>query len=727
MNRTRLISVTSALMMVLAAGSASAQFEGLKNKLKKKTDEALKEVEKQLTDEKDEAEGSKEEGTSGDASPDAAPKSSPTSSPQGQADAAEPSQPQGTLDVAPARVVALGTVPADFKKETLLFSPNLDRVAWIGRVGSRQAVYVNGEAGPAGDQILGTPMFNADGSRIAYVLRRGDTQHLVIDGQMSEGFERIDLKSMQFSKSGKRFAAHAYGPEIEDGAPREFVCVDGEQIGPLRGIQALRFVGEEVAYIHAVRAEGSKNSVNHFVFGEHTFPVRSARYNYQSDLAEGEDRLNTAVAVMAVEGGLEQLWIGKPVGPVVKTIRAITIAPDGSNWSYVAEVPAAEGQSKQTKSVLVVGGTIVAEIAGSDPERAHTRVNVVFAEKGSHYAIVRHVESGMRVEYRDAIDPEYRTVGHLTLTEAGELSYWAEKDGYVYRVVNGQESDGIRGTTQLPQGRSLPLIASLDAPLIIQEVVQTTNEKGQSFETRYSRVALGDTLSGRFSGIGDLAISGDGSTFGSIVTSPQDKPKGWWLVAGAFAAQLTDSESKGFNGQVRLDQTGSHHVFIVQLGQSDPGPLDTRGSKAHLTQDTRYRGSWSYAVWRDGIWQADLYGGKPAGRFAAARGIAITPDTRHTIHWLGLGSPDTSGNFNTNLTWSLHFNGRALSGPQPLYEAPDIAVDDTGEPDTHISGTHARAAGSISPDGTLYRYVGNDNGVLTYVEYSIADLIAAAQ
>ena len=719
--------VAVSLVSVFSAGSALGQFDGLKDRLKKKAEEAVKEVEKHVTGE---GEGAKEKQGSqkdGEATPAETPKPGAEGSGSTSSEVvAEASSAQaGALSVQPSRVVPLGTLPADVKLESVVFSPLLDRAAWVGRSGSRQAVFVNGKAGPAGDEVVSGIAFSPDGATVAYVLRRGDLQHLVVNDQVGEGIEHINRQSLVFSASGARVAASGFR-QAAGGKNQGFVCVDGALIGPLSGIETLRFVGEELAYAHWINDEEQRSPARQMVYGEERVPVRLQRLSYHSDSIEHEQALGTAIGVMLTDEGGEQLWIGKPVGPVVRDIRGITIAPDGSNWGYIADVADSEGDTTNFVPVVVVGGQIVLRLSNVSTQDALKVVDIVFADRGSGFALVRKLERGMRVEHAGRTDAEYGQVGYLRLSESGDLSYWAQKDGYVYRVNNGEESEGIRGRIDSGQGRSMPLVMVPGTLVRIEEAVIKEGPRG-SHEFRVWRVAVGDEVSPQYEHLGNLAVSGNGLVFGGMVTSPAGKAEGCWLLAGPHEIQLSNSISHGFNGHLILDETGEHSVFVIELRHQLAAPTDIKGGKANLTHDLLYRSNHAYAILRDGVWQADLYGGRPAGRFAAVRGIAFTPDTRNTLHWLGTGDPESSESFSTNLNWTLYMNGRPIACPPPAYAPLNVVPLATNEPETHPSQTYARAGGAFSADGSVYRYVANESGALSLVEFTTEDLVGASR
>lgn len=107
-----------------------------------------------------------------------------------------------------------------------IVSPDGERVAWCTKRGKTHVVVVNGEAGPAFDDVR-DPMFSYDGRRLAYVAKKGKNSLVVLD--QVQGPEYGDVWFLHFSPDSRRLAYTASCRV--NGRYTEVVVVDGEE-GP---------------------------------------------------------------------------------------------------------------------------------------------------------------------------------------------------------------------------------------------------------------------------------------------------------------------------------------------------------------------------------------------------------------------------------------------------------------------------------------------------------------
>ncbi len=104
---------------------------------------------------------------------------------------------------------------------TLRFGPGGRRLAYAAAdAAGKWCVVVDGQAGPKFDQI-GQMQFGPRGERFAYVVRRGDRQAVVLDGQEPRWFDRVGGGSLVFSPDG-----HHFGYIARNDWAR-FVVIDG--------------------------------------------------------------------------------------------------------------------------------------------------------------------------------------------------------------------------------------------------------------------------------------------------------------------------------------------------------------------------------------------------------------------------------------------------------------------------------------------------------------------
>lgn len=91
------------------------------------------------------------------------------------------------------------------------FSPEGERVAYAARRGKDDgAVFVNGEAGPAFEEILTDPRFSPDGEHLVYIAARKITFLEVQDGEVTQeipGERGVNfVEQLTFSPDGQRLA-----------------------------------------------------------------------------------------------------------------------------------------------------------------------------------------------------------------------------------------------------------------------------------------------------------------------------------------------------------------------------------------------------------------------------------------------------------------------------------------------------------------------------------------
>jgi hypothetical protein len=111
--------------------------------------------------------------------------------------------------------------------ETLVFSADSKRSAYVAVRDKKALVVIDGKPGPAYDYILaGTPVFSRNSQRVAYAGKRGRTWHVVADGR--ETFQEYGLikeNTLQFTPDARHLVCIAsYG----DNGRRMAIAVDGE-------------------------------------------------------------------------------------------------------------------------------------------------------------------------------------------------------------------------------------------------------------------------------------------------------------------------------------------------------------------------------------------------------------------------------------------------------------------------------------------------------------------
>lgn len=143
-------------------------------------------------------------------------------------------------------------------------TPDSSSYAYVVACGDKvECMIVNGKIGPEFSDIFNTAVFNADGTRYAYVGKKGDDPFLFLDDkEFGHGYGAIKgIRDFTFSPDGRRWAA-AFVLSKEE----YVVLVDGKEIG--RGLGSPRKVafnadGSRVAWL-----EDRKTSWRAFLDGQ---------------------------------------------------------------------------------------------------------------------------------------------------------------------------------------------------------------------------------------------------------------------------------------------------------------------------------------------------------------------------------------------------------------------------------------------------------------------------
>lgn len=167
-----------------------------------------------------------------------------------------------------------------------VFSPDSRRVAYAAKIGKKWSVVVDGQAGPAYDELRIAPYplpFSPDSKHLAYAAKRSGKWVVVVDGQ--EGAEYRDIGGVVFSADGKRVAY----PVFDRGWS---VMADG-QVGP----------------------------------------------KFESILNPGFSPDGSHVAYVAERRGVDKIWtlvVDGQAGAAYSSIGIWTFSPDGRHVAYPA-------------------------------------------------------------------------------------------------------------------------------------------------------------------------------------------------------------------------------------------------------------------------------------------------------------------------------------------------------------------------------------------------------
>lgn len=139
----------------------------------------------------------------------------------------------------------LGSV-ANMMENSLVISPDGARVAYVIKNGEKQVVVIDGNAGKDYDAITGI-CFSPDSKHIAFAAKRGGKAVTVVDG--TEGKEYDAVGVMAFSPNGGRFAYAAMREK------QWVVVVDSAEDGPYQGVSGVIFSPDSKRFAYAVTLE----------------------------------------------------------------------------------------------------------------------------------------------------------------------------------------------------------------------------------------------------------------------------------------------------------------------------------------------------------------------------------------------------------------------------------------------------------------------------------------
>jgi WD40 repeat protein len=120
-----------------------------------------------------------------------------------------------------------------------VFSADGKRLAYLVKTSGTATVVVDGKPGPSFPEIWGNSLrFSPDGRRLAYVASDGGKSFVVADGVAGEKYEMLDWDSVTFSPDGKKVAYRAgFGNVRGRTEPDQwFVVMDASRVGPFDAV-----------------------------------------------------------------------------------------------------------------------------------------------------------------------------------------------------------------------------------------------------------------------------------------------------------------------------------------------------------------------------------------------------------------------------------------------------------------------------------------------------------
>lgn len=368
-------------------------------------------------------------------------------------------------------------------------SPGLEFGAVVVPSGSRERVRARGIDGPVFDEVLADPglMFSPDGSRVAYIGRRGES-HFVVVNETEFGPYGSVQGPVFFSADSSR---HAFVIDERTGAdagnPRLRIVLDGQPTaGAYQDIERLGFgpLDHQLVAVVSRPIDGSVRTAREILIGETTAP-------YAGHLCFAAD--GRVVFAEQAAGG-ERLVIGGVAGEEFSKIHRVYVSARGSGVAYAATRTSTDGQPGE--DVVVCGSSVIR--CGPRPlELQHTGAArpVLLSRDGTQMAMIDRTAHGMVVVTPGGSSAEYDEILAVGVPDApAPLMFAARKSGRVFFVRGGEESAGI-----VANGGEVSVSAGGESMAIT-----ITSDKGRQ------RVYLNGVGQEEFKGVGPVVFSGDG-------------------------------------------------------------------------------------------------------------------------------------------------------------------------------------------------------------------------
>ena len=327
---------------------------------------------------------------------------------------------------------------------TYVPSPAPVDLVTVGPAGSRMAVYRDGRPGPKFDEIVVTEptpeggggigvIFSRDGSRYAYVGRKGDQFSLIADGEevLSGAFDRGNNKITGVGFTPDNTLFYRLRQETEPGsAPWRFVM--GDQASP--DVDQMQVMLSPAGHGYILLAQLRETRQPVFVRDGTVEETTATNFIYSHDgkLFTQEYDAGSNEVVVRLEG--EEVFRGDYM------VQEIIPAPAGENWALIGT-----SRSKGTNSHIVVNGE---EIEGDVSNMVGSK-RIWFSDDGAHWAAIMQPQMGRQYVVLDGKpQDEYRSIQELSFSPDGSrLAYWGRSPTGAYLVIDGEEQNGVSTTT----------------------------------------------------------------------------------------------------------------------------------------------------------------------------------------------------------------------------------------------------------------------------------------
>jgi hypothetical protein len=367
--------------------------------------------------------------------------------------------------------VFLYTLPDAYpvvRKARLLHAPG--GTNWYVQLGSGTVsgneglIILNGAAHDVKD--VSDVTLSDDGAHMAYVLRKADKQHVVLDGKPSDPYDYAG--GLSFSPDGDSFAC------IVKNIRSYYVLQNGSLGRPYPGIRDLVFnpANNRLAYAvvddkkwHVLyngvldpaygASGGLKFSPDGSVFvywakgGTKAFVVMNSMvgpgFEGIGEIVFSPNSKQLAYFVN-LQGGKAAVFWGGRTGQVFDRIRKLQFSPDASQLLYLG--------TKDGREYLVTNHT---------PGTAYDEIDSpLFSQSGRTVAYVATQNKERKVVLNGSVGNSYVEVSKLTFRPGSEqLAYKAHRDKQWMVVLDGEESEGFTDIDDLafsPHGDSLGFI-----------------------------------------------------------------------------------------------------------------------------------------------------------------------------------------------------------------------------------------------------------------------------
>ncbi len=498
--------------------------------------------------------------------------------------------------------------PAPQSHNDIVQSPDGSRIAWVTMSGSRYAAIIDGEMGPEFDAIVPlmpagsrtsrdavTFYFSEDGSRVAYVGRRGGEYVLVIDGEPGPSYPQ-PVATPTFSDDGAVFvyAAPIDAPEGQPAAQRQHMAphqlvIDGEP-APYRGVITGLAVSPTGRYIlfDLRSAEGGQESRHRYLLDNGEVISRTADPPPGGGLGQSipqwawfadEDRHIAFIERIEEAGSSGERVVHNGVpGKVYAAIAhddfgRLHLAEDGQRVAYVASL--AEGGGRQgAGTVLVLNGEEKSlegrAAAGAPAPRGQARPTLFISADARRYAYERDTGHGRQYVIDGEAGPEYDIVRQFVFSPDGRgHAYTAQqgaRGGRHFVIVDGQESGGYEG---------------IEIPPFFSPNGSRYAYVGREGREEH-RVVIDGNGVGTYYEINDLVFSPDGSrvAFGLGSLEDRQRHRGYYvdghvtMLGPAGRTHVTGPIAFSPDGQRVAITTGFyttfHNVQLIVEGQEHP-------------------------------------------------------------------------------------------------------------------------------------------------------------